>query len=247
MEYHTWAFKLINDWFYRRCVDEKGAMYNPNIGRSSVCKKLENKYTDVNFDVYSEKYGDSGLTASTLQNYNVRLSVEAVTALAKVDMPYALTKEDAEEIMEWTERIDQAVAEIKNVTEQYHKEMKALEEQFEGRVSQRLVKTKFGVALGTDGKTTYYSNYEHCDGETRITASSPEELLQILREKETLRMSKEKAERDAIDEAGRRKREFYQKHDFHFDPSKAVDLEPYMMQKNVEAFLQDIPRNVTDE
>lgn len=241
-EYLNWARKLYTDWYYRRCLDQRGAMRNPIPDRHSVCNDLENKYFTVGFDIYAEQYPETGLMESR-RDYSVNISVGIAKALSKADKPDELTEEDAEQIKKWTERIDQAVEEIKNASEQYDETMKELSKQYGGMIKFR----KFGVALEENGTATYYANYERgwtilpsseCvyrgDDEDRVTASSVEELLEKLKEKETTTMQEEKRKKEEFEQW---RSQWLKEHaktnptlelDHTIDPTQAQSLDSYL-------------------
>ena len=231
-EYLKWARKLYDDWYYRRCLDQRGAMRNPIPDRHSVCNDLENKYFTVGFDIYAEQYPETGLMESR-RDYSVNISVGIAKALSKADKPDELTEEDAEQIKKWTERIDQAVEEIKNASEQYDTEMKAFSKENGGIFKSR----NFGVSLAEDGTATYFANYgrgllningswRYRTDEDRVTASSAEELLEKLREKETSIMQEEKRKAEELPKDSPQKQK--NNVEIHLDPTQAQSLDSYL-------------------
>lgn len=241
-EYLKWARKLYDDWYYRRCLDQRGAMRNPIPDRHSICKDFESKHYRVDFDIYSEQYPETGLELGR-NDHTVNLSIGIANILSKADKPDELTEEDAEQIKKWTERIDQAVEEIKNASEQYDETMKELSKQYGGMIKSR----KFGVALAENGTATYYANYERgwtilpsseCvyrgDDEDRVTASSVEELLEKLKEKETTTMQEEKRKKEEFEQW---RSQWLKEHaktnptlelDHTIDPTQAQSLDSYL-------------------
>lgn len=231
-EYLNWARKLYADWYYRRCLDQRGAMRNPIPDRHSVCNDLENKYFTVGFDIYAEQYPETGLMENR-RDYSVNISVGIAKALSKADKPDELTEEDAEQIKKWTERIDQAVEEIKNASEQYDTEMKAFSKENGGIFKSR----NFGVSLAEDGTATYFANYgrgllningswRYRTDEDRVTASSAEELLEKLREKETSIMQEEKRKAEELPKDSPQKQK--NNVEIHLDPTQAQSLDSYL-------------------
>ena len=231
-EYLKWARKLYDDWYYRRCLDQRGAMRNPIPDRHSICKDFESKHYRVDFDIYSEQYPETGLELGR-NDHTVNLSIGIANILSKADKPDELTEEDAEQIKKWSERIDQAVEEIKNASEQYDTEMKAFSKENGGIFKSR----NFGVSLAEDGTATYFANYgrgllningswRYRTDEDRVTASSAEELLEKLREKETSIMQEEKRKAEELPKDSPQKQK--NNVEIHLDPTQAQSLDSYL-------------------